>query len=165
MKRWIISHERMFDIITWVAIAIQLATIILRLWVFKRGTDGYNVMFGIWGASVVVWLIAFTLSILSPILKNKKPKSKYNKPQIESFSWDDFDHSHFCIAAQLLNDKDFEAVCPHHGKVEDIARCDACDYCKYMAIVDFNTDKDGSKNISLYIKTSLRPSVQMATKE
>lgn len=81
---------------------------------------------------------------------------KHPLSRVQAFSWSKDDHNHICLAAQLLESQDFEAVCPHHGKVEGICWCDDCDYCKYQAIVDFNTDKDGNKNITLYIKDEVK---------
>lgn len=83
-------------------------------------------------------------------------RMKHPLSRVQAFSWSKDDHDHICLAAQLLESQDFEAVCPHHGKVEGICWCDDCDYCKYQAIVDFNTDKDGNKNITLYIKDEVK---------
>lgn len=157
MKKWIMSHENMFDIVSWIALGIQFTTIFLRIWAFEKGTDGYTAMIIIWEIAVLVWFIAILLSLLSAIFKVNKPKSKYNRERIESFDWCEHDHCHFCIAVQLLNDKDFEAVCPHKGNVEFIGVDNACDFCKYNATVDFNTDSKGNKYIDLYIDDKILP--------
>lgn len=157
MKKWIISHERMFDIALWVIIAIQIATLILGWAVFKKGTVGYDVVIVIWIISVPAWFIAMTLSSFASSLRIKEDKPKYHRPRIGSYDWSEADHDHFCIAAQLLNDKDFEAVCPHNGNVEFIGTDDACDYCKYDATIDFNTGADGNKYIDLYIDGRILP--------
>ena len=157
MKKWIISHERMFDIAVWVIIAIQIAALILGWAVFKKGTVGYDVVTVIWIISVPAWFIAMTLSFFASSLRIKEDKPKYHRPRIGSYDWSEADHDHFCIAAQLLNDKDFEAVCPHNGNVEFIGTDDACDYCKYNATIDFNTDYNGKNYIDLYINNKILP--------
>lgn len=83
-------------------------------------------------------------------------RMKHPMSRDRAWDWSPNDHSHFCLAAKVLESSDFETVCPYHGKVEDIGCCDECDYCKYMAIVDFNTDKNGEKNISLHIKDDVK---------
>lgn len=83
-------------------------------------------------------------------------RMRHPMTRIQSFDWSKNDHQHICLAAQLLESQDFEAVCPHHGKVEGISWCDDCDYCKYQAVIDFNTANDGSKNITLYIDDKVK---------
>ena len=157
MKKWIISHEHMFDIAVWVIVAIQIAALILGWAVFKKGTVGYDVVIVIWITSVPAWFIAMTLSFFASSLRIKEDKPKYRRPRIGSYDWSEADHDHFCIAAQLLNDKDFEAVCPHNGNVEFIGTDDACDFCKYDATIDFNTDYNGKNYIDLYINNKILP--------
>lgn len=157
MKKWIISHEHAFDVAVWVIVAIQITTIILRWAVFEKGTVGYNVLITIWVISIPAWCIAIILTLLAPIFRLKERKSKYRRPRIAAFDWSKYDHDHFCIAAQLLNDNDFEAVCPHNGNVEFIGVDNACDFCKYNATVDFNTDSNGNKYIDLYIDDKISP--------
>lgn len=83
-------------------------------------------------------------------------RMKHPMGRDRAYSWSKGDHSHFCLAAKILESKDFETVCPYRGKVEDIGCCDECDYCKYEAVINFNTDKNGNKNISLYIDERVR---------
>lgn len=87
-------------------------------------------------------------------------RMKHPMTRARSYSWGEEDHTHICLAARLLESADFEAVCPHHGKVEEICWCDDCDYCKYQAIIDFNTANDGSKNITLYIDDKVKTESQ-----
>lgn len=157
MKKWIMSHEFAFDVAVWVIVAIQIATLTLGWAVFKKGTMGYNVVTFIWIISVPAWFFAMALSAFASSLKLKERKPKYLRPRIEAFDWSEFNHDHFCIAAQLLNDTDFELVCPHGGNVEFIGTDDACDYCKYSATIDFNTDSNGKKYIDLYIDDKILP--------
>ena len=81
-------------------------------------------------------------------LKWMKYRLKYPIGRIHSHDWSLMDHGHICIAARLLEPKDFEQVCPCNGKCE-IELDDICDQCPYMTIVDFDKDIAYNKWISL----------------
>jgi hypothetical protein len=66
-----------------------------------------------------------------------------------SSTWDIEDHSHICIAVRLLSSDDFIAVCPCNGKCE-IDFDDKCDNCRYFRVLDYDTESNGEKTITLY---------------
>ena len=69
------------------------------------------------------------------------------KRKLRSSKWDENDHAHICIAARLLEQDDFLAVCPAKGAC-DIEYDDSCDACEYLKILDFNS-VGGRKTISI----------------
>lgn len=93
---------------------------------------------------------------MSEAIKTGVQRLKHPLIRVESWNWGQYDHNHICLAARLLTTKDFLAVCPCHGSVGMIEVDDECDGCPYMAIIDFNTSKDGSKNISLSINEAIQ---------
>ena len=69
--------------------------------------------------------------------------------RVHSTSWSEDDHSHFCLAAQLLEEGDFCAVCPHGGKLSwEPGHSDECDWCPYEAVL-YYTETGGKKKIRL----------------
>lgn len=73
--------------------------------------------------------------------------------KIQSYDYSNNDHVHFCIAAHLLNEEDFKAVCPHGGNIEffRVGTDNKCDYCKYASVLDFNKSDDGKKSIKIWL--------------
>ena len=63
-------------------------------------------------------------------------------------SWDKEDHWHICVAARVLSEDDFVAVCPCHGNC-NIEWDDACELCHYFKTLDYKTEPDGSKSITI----------------
>ncbi len=56
---------------------------------------------------------------------------------LHSFSRDENDHAHICLAARLLEHDDFCYYCPKSGTVFPEVD-DACDHCWYMRTVNFH---------------------------
>lgn len=67
-----------------------------------------------------------------------------------------FDHEHICFPLRLLG-KDFELVCPHYRSkyFDEPEHSDCCDECKYLGIINFDTDKNNKKNISFVMDESI----------
>lgn len=63
---------------------------------------------------------------------------RFRRPLIRfhSSDWSADDHGHICLALRLLDEDDFVAVCPKHGKC--FPECDdCCDVCHYLKTVEF----------------------------
>ena len=73
---------------------------------------------------------------------------KFPVRRMHAWRWDENDHEHICIAARILETKDFKMVCPCGGKCE-IESDDICDDCQYLRIINFRTDKKGRNHIEL----------------
>lgn len=72
---------------------------------------------------------------------------KYDLIRLHSRDWSENDHFHICLAARLLEEDDFKAVCPAGEnctpELEDI-----CDCCSMMRVIHFNSFND-RKSVTL----------------
>ena len=86
-------------------------------------------------------------------IKHGLYRIKYPVKRLHAWNWSPQDHAHVCVALRLLEKEDFEVVCPYNGKIDtdSIEICDECDRCKYMSIIDFNSNKTGKKSINIYL--------------
>ena len=71
-----------------------------------------------------------------------------------SSTWEKGDHAHVCLAAHLLEEDDFRAVCPHKDRIAVPGLEDECDLCKYLIVVSFLKNDNGEKKIDLEVHRS-----------
>ena len=67
---------------------------------------------------------------------------------VHSSGWNNDDHQHICFAAHILAEDDFKEICPvAKNKNACIEYEDECDFCPYLGIIDFDTDKTTGKKL------------------
>lgn len=67
----------------------------------------------------------------------------------EAWDWSQNDHRHICLPLRVCDEDTFNKVCPCRNEKRSEAECyDFCDHCRYLVIMDFNSDSTGE-----YIET------------